>query len=1112
MTSPSGKAALTIVGDVSKFAAQVTRDTNRALRQVALDMRPISDQIADGVERGAAKADGAFDKVALEARNAFRQAENASDKFWREYETDGTLSRNPFDKIEHDAERARDSMGDLDPPARASLRRIATEAQSVFSAMTDDAAEFGDGEKVVFADAAAAAKRRLGEVKDAAKEAFKFDEAERESDRFWDEWSKDLDDAEEELAKLPDSAHDAFAKIGREAKRAQTTVGASFGKLGQAIRRQLAAVLPILLTTTAYLGAAGSVAGPAAIGLIALGKAVVALGHSIAGLAPLAAFLPVLIGGLGLVVGTLKLAGPAFATAFEPITRAFVDADGNAGALAKRVQSLIAEGLQPLAKEFVRVNLPSVALGMDSVARATNRVVAGVLEWVNSAPGQLLVKNITLGTAAAMDLLAPKITAAAIAIGRLGNLGGSRGISGFAELLGRIIDRFTEWANDTSIDDVHDSLEDLSHIFDKVRDAFVVLRDVGHWLGDNVEKVKAFSTALGLVGLTAGIVSANPFAIIISAISLLITNWDRVVAVFRSASAWWTAIWAKIQANPAIQDFVAAVQAHITRLTPIFKSAWELLQKNIIPALDHLKRVILDDVVPALTAFLNAVSPLVAFFDSYFLPVIVGAIVAVVDVISGLLKIIAGVFNVFSGLLTGDWSLLWHGLAQIAGGAFDVIKAIFGVLWSVIVAQLSSGGRVVANLFGRIWTNILGPAWAAVSGFFVGIGHWFADLGRSIAGFGSKTGSAFASAWSAVVSFFAGLGHWFTSLPGLIGGFLASLPAKLGAALTAMFDAGLHAIGVGIGLLLAAVFLFPKAMSFIFTQLPGIVWGALTDLWTGAVDRTVQGVAALIGWVVGLATRIWGALSPLPGIVWAAITNAWTGAVNLTIQGIGAVIAFVSSIPPRAGAALSALGGIIGGAFTTAVAWARNAAVDGFNAVIAWIQSVPGRISALAGQMAAAGLNLIRGLMSGLGQAGNFVGDLASRITGAIKGFLNQVIGKINSGIASVDDALPGISLPRIPSLATGGLTTRAGLANLHPRELVLPLEDTRATDLLARALAEADAGLRATGVLGPDQTTMPPEVHVYIGETELTNMITVVMSERDRRLRQRVQARAGAR
>jgi tape measure domain-containing protein len=238
------------------------------------------------------------------------------------------------------------------------------------------------------------------------------------------------------------------------------------------------------------------------------------------------------------------------------------------------------------------------------------------------------------------------------------------------------------------------------------------------------------------------------------------------------------------------------------------------------------------------------------------------------------------------------------------------------------------------------------------------------------------------------------------------------------------------------------------------------------------------------------------------------LRNLWKAAGTIVSNGLSLLVGVLNLLPGRMGNVLRRLVPVMREAISGAFRAARDAAVGGIQRLVGLIGSVPGRISALRGRMVAAGAGLIRGFLSGLGRVGGFIGNVAGSIVGAIKGFLNNVIGRLNSGIAAIDAKLP-FSLPRVPQLAEGGLTTQGGLAELHANELVLPLQDRRAVDLLAAAMQEANQSLRAVGT-PTVEAPMNFDVRVFLGDRELTDLVDVQISRRDRQLRRRVTAGAG--
>lgn len=162
-------------------------------------------------------------------------------------------------------------------------------------------------------------------------------------------------------------------------------------------------------------------------------------------------------------------------------------------------------------------------------------------------------------------------------------------------------------------------------------------------------------------------------------------------------------------------------------------------------------------------------------------------------------------------------------------------------------------------------------------------------------------------------------------------------------------------------------------------------------------------------------------------------------------------------------------------AVKNAVSTALSNTRESWDSFVGFIKGIPGRISS---------------------SLSNLFAPLASGFRSAI----NSIIGAWNNlsfSIPSVD--IPGLgtvgggtlNTPNIPYLQTGGFTTAQGLAMLHPDEMVLPLSNSNGINALAAALARASS-LTATNA-GGNVT-----VRVYIGETELTEIIDVQIDEHD--------------
>lgn len=176
-----------------------------------------------------------------------------------------------------------------------------------------------------------------------------------------------------------------------------------------------------------------------------------------------------------------------------------------------------------------------------------------------------------------------------------------------------------------------------------------------------------------------------------------------------------------------------------------------------------------------------------------------------------------------------------------------------------------------------------------------------------------------------------------------------------------------------------------------------------------------------------------------------------------------------------------------GKAIGSAASDAFKAIKTRFNDAVQFIKSLPGKFSA-AGK--AVGNAIKSGVKAGLSGLSGIVRSMAQAAIDALKEAVNSKIRTIND-IIDVADSLTPKTLPRIPPLARGTRNFEGGMALVGEQgpELVnLPRGSQVFTASQTRSLA-------AAGVSG----SAAPEVRVFIGDRELTDIVRVEMVERDR-------------
>jgi len=230
----------------------------------------------------------------------------------------------------------------------------------------------------------------------------------------------------------------------------------------------------------------------------------------------------------------------------------------------------------------------------------------------------------------------------------------------------------------------------------------------------------------------------------------------------------------------------------------------------------------------------------------------------------------------------------------------------------------------------------------------------------------------------------------------------------------------------------------PDAIGDFFSSLPGKIVAGINRMIDAAFTALGIGIGLIMAFFIQLPQRIAFAINVLPGLVWGVFTNLATGVKERVVALGVALFDFWQSLPERAGTALLALRDTVIRFFTEAFDKGKSIVSTKIDDIIAFVKSIPSRI-------------------------GDFAADIGQRIVGFFKSFLNRAIDGINRGIAMVDDGLPGVSLPRIPRLAHGGIAfgpAMIGEDSSTGPEAAIPLGDQRAMALLRDALGGTGSGV----------------------------------------------------
>lgn len=502
---------------------------------------------------------------------------------------------------------------------------------------------------------------------------------------------------------------------------------------------------------------------------------------------------------------------------------------------------------------------------------------------------------------------------------------------------------------------------------------------------------------------------------------------------------------------PSLKGGFAAVAGQFGKLFD--NLARYLGQKNVIKQINDLFKNTAD----ILASFTN-VGP--AVFQGFL-----DAATALAPVLNSLVKRFTSLAATFGEWLSkvsksGQLKKWFDDAMRVAGELWDLFKAIGGLIGTIFGHVASDGEDViktftdVINKFNEFYKSAdgqkaLDDAKKVIQGFIsvledtVDTLLWIAhatntvidvykafyngikDLASFLAGvvvtaltktgdffvwLGGKIMDGLGAALDFVVEWFGKIVDWFVALPGKIWAAIQSIPGLIVKVLKSSFDQALFLIGAAIGLIIVTIKKFPDFVVSTFTNMKAWLTTFFTNLWNWLVTSIVNGFTSAVQNVKAFGQMI------VNGFV-----SFWNSAVAFTRRSVANIIDFIVALPGRVVAftksAAAAIGNFFANVFNTGKARAKSA-IDG---IVDFIRQLPSRLT-------------------------GFVKNVGGDIANVIKDMLNYAIRKINSGIASVDKAIPGVDLPRIPELAKGAVVMPTGggtvvkVAEAGEPEAVMPL------------------------------------------------------------------------
>ena len=252
----------------------------------------------------------------------------------------------------------------------------------------------------------------------------------------------------------------------------------------------------------------------------------------------------------------------------------------------------------------------------------------------------------------------------------------------------------------------------LAPVFEKLVEA---AKKLAEWFSNLSDGQKQMILVIG--GLAAAI---GPALIAIgkmsTGLSALIKYFGSVETMGGKLIAALGGISAPVIAAAAAVAALVAAFVHLWNTNEEFRTNIMEIWNSIVEAFQNFFQGIVDRLNALGFQFEDITEVLKTLWDgfcAFLAPVFEGAFQFIATTLETVLNVLTGLFDVFSGLFTGNWDLVWQGVKEVFEGVWNGIKDWFDNILNTMSGILD----VVCSWFGTTWEE----TWNSIKSFFEGI-------------------------------------------------------------------------------------------------------------------------------------------------------------------------------------------------------------------------------------------------------------------------------------------------------------------------------------------------------------------------------------------------------
>lgn len=513
------------------------------------------------------------------------------------------------------------------------------------------------------------------------------------------------------------------------------------------------------------------------------------------------------------------------------------------------------------------------------------------------------------------------------------------------------------------------------------------------WLGGHIPEVTIAVSGLGAV------IAAMNWGTISSKIAMVKGALVKLAAALGGVSL------------PAIA-IIAVITAVALAFTNLWKNNEEFRNKitaiwdGIKAKFDEFGQGIVDRLNALGFEFEDITEVMKAVWDGFcevLAPIFEGVFQQISNILNEALDILTGLFDIFAGIFTGDWDMVWQGVQEVFGAVWDFVVATFEN-W---ISTFTSLADTVLGWFGTdwetVWTNVktfFSDTWNAISSFFSGILT------------GIKT--FFTDTWNAIVSFFSGiLSGIYSSVTGTmteIHDTFTNIWDSITGFLSGAWETIKNIVTVGImavkEIISAAFQIITLPFRFIWENCKDTVlsiWEIIKSVIGEKIDAVKEKITTVTTAISNVASAAWNAISSTASSLWEGIKGTIGSKIDAAKEKVSTATSTITSVASSAWSSVSSTASSLWSTISSTVSSKISAASSAVSSATSTITSVASSAWSSVSSAASSKWESVRSTISSkLSSAQSTVSSLMSGITSTMSSGLSSALSTVSGKFSSI--------------------------------------------------------------------------------------------------------------